>query len=133
MPLPVRFTKEDFLMGKTVKPGYYHALVKGITVKPAKSDQSAVYNISLKIVEKGDFFGVPLTDFMSEKAIAIGGIRFVRATNNGVEPTEDQTYDFDNAKGKIVKIHIVNDLYKGRATNVVDDYDVADSNFTLDE
>ncbi len=120
-------------MGKTVKPGYYHALVKGITVKPAKSDQSAVYNISLKIVEKGDFFGVPLTDFMSEKAIAIGGIRFVRATNNGVEPTEDQTYDFDNAKGKIVKIHIVNDLYKGRATNVVDDYDVADSNFTLDE
>lgn len=133
MPLPVRFTKDDFLMGKTIKPGHYHALVKNIISKPAKSDGSAVYNINLKIVTKGDYFGIPVTDFLSEKAIGIGGIAFVKATNNGVEPQADQTYDFDNARGKIVKVHISNNLYNGRITNVVDDYQVPDADFKLDE
>lgn len=120
-------------MGKQIKPGHYHALVKNIISKPAKSDGSAVYNINLKIVTRGDYFGIPLTDFLSEKAIGIGGIAFVKATNNGVEPKADETYDFDNARGKVVKIHVSNSLYNGRITNVVDDYQVPDADFKLDE
>lgn len=132
-PLPVRFTKDDFMMGKIIKPGYYHALIKSIVIKPAKTDQSSVYNIVCKIVTKGDAYGVNITDYMSEKAMGIGGIRFVRATNNGVDPKEDQTYDFENAIGKVVKIHVYNGLYNGKPNNSIDDYDVADTTFSLEE
>lgn len=133
MPLPVRFTKDDFLMGKVIKPGHYHALISNIIVKPAKSDGSNVYNINCKIVQPGEFKGVPVIDYMSEKAMGMGGIRFVRAANGGTEPSPEQTYDFDNAKGKIVKIHISNNLYNGRVTNTIDDYDVPDPTFKLEE
>jgi hypothetical protein len=132
-PLPIRFTKDDFMMGKVMKPGYYHALVKGIVPKPAKSDASTVYNIQLKVVEKGENFGVPITDYMSEKALGIGGIRLVRALNGGNEPKPDENYDLENGRGKIVKIHVINEMYNGRLKNTVDDYDVPDSTFTLEE
>lgn len=119
-------------MGKVMKPGYYHALVKGIVPKPAKSDASTVYNIQLKCVEKGDFFGVPLVDYMSEKALGIGGIRLIRALNGGTEPQADQTYDLENGRGKVVKIHVINEMYNGRLKNTVDDYDVPNPEFSLE-
>ena len=129
----VRFSNDDFLMGKLIKPGHYHALIRSIVTKPAKSDGSAVYNINLKVVEPGDFNGVPLTDYMSEKAIGIGGIRFVRACNGGNEPKANESYELSNGVGKVVKIHVSNGLYNGRPTNNVDDYDVADSTFQREE
>ncbi len=133
MAIPVRFSKDDFLVGKQVKPGYYHALVKGIVSKPAKSDGSAVYNIQLKILTPGDYYGIPLIDYMSEKAMGMGAIRFIRACNNGEEPKADTGYDLDNGKGKIVKIHVINSLYNGRIVNNVDDYEVPDVDFKSDE
>jgi len=129
----IRFSQDDFLMGKVIRPAHYHAMIKSIVTKPAKSDGSAVYNINMKIVEPGDFKGVPITDWLSEKALGIGGRRLVRACNGGVEPKPEENYELNNGVGKIVKIHVSNGLYNGRVTNNVDDYDTADPSFTNEE
>lgn len=125
---PVRFSKEDFLAGKVVKPGYYHTLVKNVVTKPAKKDQSDVYNIQMRIVQPGDYLGVPLTDYISEKAVGTA-IPYVRACNNGKDPNPDESYELANGVGKILKVLIGNDLYGGKITNTINDYQPADAGF----
>ena len=131
MPV-VRFSNEDFLAGKVVKPGYHHALVKNIITKPAKKDGSDVHNIQLKIVEPGDYLGVPLTDYISEKAMGTA-IPFVKACNDGNEPKADENYELANGVGKVIKVHISNTLFEGKVKNTIDGYDVADPSFKSDE
>lgn len=128
----VRFTKEDFLAGKVVKPGYYHSLVKNVTTKPAKKDQSDVYNIQLRIVESGDYKGVPLTDYISEKAVGTA-IPYIKACNGGKEPAPDESYLLENGVNKILKVLVGNSLYNGKITNTINDYLPADAGFVAEE
>lgn len=124
----VRFSQQDFLASKVVKPGRYHAIVKAVTQKAASTDGSAVYKPQLIIVEPGEYKGVPLTDNFSEKAMG-AAIRYVQACLGGKEPDKDTNYELANGVGKILRVQTSNQLYNGRITNKIDDYDVADPNF----
>jgi hypothetical protein len=132
MPV-VRFSQEDFLRSKVCKPGWYHCLIKAILTKAAKTDGSTNYQPQLKIVEPGDYLGIPLDDNISEKALGIGGIRFVRACNGGNEPKWDENYELANGVGKVIKVHVSNSLYNGRVKNDVDDYDTPDPSFKVQD
>lgn len=131
MPV-VRFTKEDFLAGKVVKPGGYHILVKNIITKPAKTDGSAVYHVQAKIVEPGDYLGVPLNDYISEKAEGMA-IPFVKACNGGEDPNVDQNYELSNGIGKVIKAQVANTMFGSRVKNEISDYMPPDANFKLQE
>lgn len=131
MPV-VRFTNEDFLAGKVIKPGLYHILVKNVTTKPAKTDQSAVHNIQCKVVQPGDYFGVPVTDYISEKAEGTA-IPFVRACLNGTEPKAGENYELANGIGQVIRAQISNNLYNGKVTNNITDYLPADPSFKMEE
>jgi hypothetical protein len=132
MPV-VRFSQEDFLRGKVIRPGWYHAVIKAVNTKPAKTDGSTNYIPQMKIVEPGDYFGIPVDDNFSEKALGISAPRFVRACNGGVEPKADENYELANGVGKVVKVQISNSLFNGRVKNDVNDYDCADANFQLQD
>lgn len=131
MPV-VRFSNEDFLAGKVMKPGLYHALVKNIPTKPAKSDGSDVYHVQLKVVQPGDYLGVPLADYISEKAQGTA-INLVKACNGGIQPNADENYELMNAVGKVIKVQVSNSLYNGKVKNDVVDYLPADADFQMGE
>lgn len=129
---PVRFSKEDFLAGKVVKPGYYHILVKPIEMKGAKTDGSQVYKLNHKIVEPGEYYGVPLQDYMSEKAMGMA-IPFIKACLGGKEPEPDVNYELANGVGMVIKAQVSNTLYNGRVKNEITDYQPADANFKIQD
>lgn len=131
MPV-VRFTNEDFLASKVVKPAQYHAVVKAIITTPAKKDGSEVYNIKLKIVTPGDYYGIPLNDYLSEKAMGMA-IPFITACNGGVAPKADENYELMNGVNKILKVQISNTLFDGKVKNKIDDYQPADAGFVPSE
>jgi len=128
----LRFDNEDFLRSKVLVPKGYHCLVKSITTQAAKKDQSAVYVINLKVVEPGQYYGVPLAEFISEKAQG-AGIPFIRACNGGKDPDPGVNYELNNGVGKILKVQVVNGLYNGKVQNQVAGYDPADAGFVAKE
>lgn len=131
MPV-VRFSNEDFLAGKVVKPSLYHVLIKSITTQPAKTDGSAVHKVSVKIVQPGDFFGVPLQDYISEKAEGTA-IPFVKACNGGVAPNADQNYELNNGVGMVIRAQVQNGLFQGKVKNEIVDYQPAEPGFKLED
>lgn len=132
MSLPVRFSKEDFLANKVVKPGYYHILVKSILTQPSKTDGSTVYKLTHKIIEPGEYQSIPLQDYISEKAIGMA-IPFITACNDGKAPDAETNYDLANGVGKVIRAQVSNTLYNGKVKNEITDYQAADASFKVED
>lgn len=119
MPSPFRIGREDLLRSKVVQPGWYPALIKSVTTKPAKTDGSLNTTIHC-VIQGGAFDGVPVDRLFSEKAPGFAENFVVAVTGAPVDP--DQEYDFERAVGKEVMIYVKNREWQGRLTNDIADF-----------
>jgi hypothetical protein len=121
MPSTFSASKEDILRSKSITPGVYTGVVKSVTQKAAKTDGSTntVFTFVIQGSPNGIFDGVPVDALFSEKAPGFAAelISILQGKKWEGEPV-----DLDNAVGKKVKIHVVNDVYNGRKTNKIDGY-----------
>lgn len=120
MPSPFRITKEDVLRSQVIKPGWYLMSIENVSQGPGKNDPNSITTtVNLKI-EEGEFAGVPIQVWFSEKA-AGRATQFIQAVfHQKVEDAVD--LDLDNAIGRRVKGYVVNDKFNNQITNKVADF-----------
>lgn len=114
-------TKKDILRSKIVKPGWQPVLVTKVAQEPAKSDGGASQNHVLDFeITEGEFAGVPLRSWISEKAPGTG-MSYLRACGFTISE-EGGDFDLDKTKGKKLMAHVETVEYKGNFQNSVTDF-----------
>lgn len=116
----IRITPEDILRSKTVKIGWYRAIVKRVGEKPAKTDGSTTWPIDFTITTPGEFQNVPLQAVFSEKAPGFA-VKFIESCGGKIT-AEGGEMELSRAVGKELEVYVDNDLYEGRMTNKIKDY-----------
>ncbi len=114
-------SKADILRTKLVKPGWHPIVVKKTSYEPAKSDGGASMNhvIDHEVTE-GDFAGVPLRDWINEKAPGTG-LPYLRACGFKVTD-EGGDFAIENTVNKKLMVRIENQERGGRFVNACMDY-----------
>lgn len=103
MATKVRFTRQDLLQGRLLEPGWYPMKVSRIIEKPASTDKSTNFIVSLENLKEGDDQGVVVTLFANEKAP--GALRpLLEALNVDVEADKD--YDIYAIVGETVNVYV---------------------------
>lgn len=115
-------TAEDILRSKIVTPGLYACEIVSYKEDEAK-DKSALHVFEAKIVQPGDFLGVPLRIQFSEKAMGFA-LPFLAAL--GVDPKKPGKFDPQRFIGKKIRCNVVNDTWQGNPNNKVTGYATAE-------
>ena len=122
--MKITITKADLLRGETINPGWYKAVIISFVAKPPKTGagESMNYVPTFKLPDLDDR-ELPFT--FNSKAIGrmgpmIAAVRDKPLTEI-VAQMESGALDFDSdeAIGKQLYIHIVNEPYEGRLTNKI--------------
>lgn len=114
-------SKSDILRSKLVKPGWVPIVVAKVSYEPAKSDGGASMNHVLDHeVTEGEFAGVPLRDWINEKAPGTG-LGFLRACAFKITD-EGGDFSLEQTVGKKLMARIENQEFGGRFVNSVVDY-----------
>jgi len=118
-------TEEDLLRGVTVAPGWLTCLVKELNQEPSAAGDSLNTIVDLVIVEDGEYKGVPLRRYFNEKAPGLA-VTFFEACGAKVnKPAPGQSIQlppWEPCKGKTIEVMVTNGEYRGRKTNVVEDF-----------
>ena len=112
-------TEEDLLRSKIVTPGWYKAVVKDINQEQAADGQSLNTIVDIIVTEDGEFKGVPLKRYFSEKAPGFS-VTFFEAC--GAKIAAGSSYAWEPCKGKTLQVYVINGEYRGRKTNVAEDF-----------
>ena len=115
----INIGKEDVLRSKIVKPEWYEAICKSVTVAE-NSKKDANNFVTEFILKGGDYDGVPITVYFSEKAPGFM-IPFITACG-GTVGKDGGTFDPAKFSNKPLRVHVVNDNFQGRVTNKIDGY-----------
>ena len=119
--MKLRITRDDFLKGKLVEPGWYLANVAEITEETSKKGDSQNWRVDFQILEDGSYKDVKVLKVFNEKAPGIA-IPFFTAMNGGKDIDADKEYDFSVCKNRKLRIYIGNKLYENRQVNEVTDF-----------
>ena len=116
-------SKSDILRSKIVKAGWHPVTVKKVNQEPAKSDGGASMNHVIDFeIDEGEFAGVPLRTWISEKAPGTG-MSFLRGC--GFKISEDGgDFDLDKTMGKKLMARVETREFKGNFQNSVVDFRV---------
>jgi len=125
MAMKMRITRDDFLKGKLVSPGWYTAKIVEVIQETSKKGDSQNYVVTFQILDEGSFKDVKPMKTFNEKAPGVA-IPFFTAVNNGVQIEPDMDYDFAATKNRTIQIMITNEPYNNRMVNSVVDYRVAE-------
>jgi len=112
-------TKTDLLRSKLVEPGIYPAVIKSVQQKPGVKDPSTVNTVFTFHIVGGAYDGVPIDFLIPEKAPGFGQELITILQG---KPWEGEPVDVDNAVGKKMRIHVINDVYNGRKNNKIDGF-----------
>jgi len=111
MPVNVRFSQEDLLGGKELKPGLRKLKVKSVSEAPGSKDpESTTYPIKL-VVEEGPDAGVPINHWFSEKQM-FRLVEFLKCFTGGVADVNKE-YTLDDVVGKSVMAQCGYDIKTG--------------------
>lgn len=116
----VTFSKEDILRSKIVKPEWYESVIKDVVTEQNKNKDADNY-VTTFVIQGGEFDGVPITVWFSEKAPGMM-IPCVEAVAGGKKVEPGQQLDPEKLKTKKVQIHVINGLYNNRMQNQIDNY-----------
>lgn len=107
----VRFTKENLLERKALKPAWRRLKVKSVKEGPGKSDpDSTVYPIVF-VIEEGDDAGVPINHWFTEKQM--GRLAEFLACFMSGSPSTDKDYEIESVVGQSVLGYCENDIKTG--------------------
>jgi hypothetical protein len=120
MPIMV-ITREDLLRGRVVTPGWYKMKIKAIEDTAAGTDGSTNTNVSLVIIQPGDFLDVPLKRVFNEKAPGFA-VTFIQSITGKRLDSSGGSFDLSNAIGREVYGYIKTGVWQGRPRNEVDDF-----------
>ena len=121
------FSKKDLAFGKVYEPAWYTVRVANYYNEPSKNVEVPSTNhwfegTILRNADTGDekYAEHPIKWLFNSRAIgnAKGFLIGLGTSEESIEA--GQRFDFRIAVGKIIDMHIVNDLYQGRQTNKVD-------------
>ncbi len=138
----INVTSRDVLASVLVTAGWYVVEVKGLTRKPAGTDQSTNYNFKLEIVAdmKGntDFAEVGMKNFLiNEKALFTNGLAFLVACGFDksllpkLKAKEIQSVPFneEDCVGQKILAAIKQTTWEGRTSNEAYDFLPWDGNY----
>ena len=110
----------DLKQSIILDPDWYLCEIKSVTEQPNKAGD-ALNTIVDMVVAEGEFAGVPLRQYFSERTPPAFVVPFLKALNEGeLEPDE---YDItDGIVGRRLKVQTSVDEYEGRRKNVPKDY-----------
>lgn len=96
---------EDILRTKstTVDIGWHEGIVKSIDEKPAKTDQSTNWVITIIIREGQKFDGIPITDQLANEKAPGFAIKFLKAMGFKIEEGD---FNLQKAVGHSVGFHL---------------------------
>lgn len=126
----VNLTEEDVKRGTLVNPAWYICEFISIAEKPSKNGDSITTHLGLKIIgdERGldtPFRGVPVTDYVSEKAPGKWKPIIEAIYKENVKPGKSYPMTAEVLVGKRVGVFIGNDQYNNQMVNRVQTYRVA--------
>ena len=111
----------DILRSKLVTPGWQPIEVVKVSFEPAKSDGGASMNHVLDHeISEGEFAGVPLRDWISEKAAGTG-MAYLKGCGFKI-PDKGGDFNLDQTIGKKLMAHVETKEFGGRFMNTVTDY-----------
>ena len=111
----------DILRSKLVTPGWQPIEVVKISLEPAKSDGGKSMNHVLDhVITEGEFAGVPLRDWINEKAAGTG-LAYLKGCGFKITDAGGD-FDLDKTKGKKLMAHVETKEFGSRFTNSVTDY-----------
>lgn len=119
MPL-VAITPEDVLKAKIVKPDWYEAVILKCETVLNKNKDADNYVTDFKLVG-GEFDGVVITVYFSEKAVAFMIPLFEAIAKKKIDP-KGAELDTDKLKDKRVQVHVINGTFNNRVQNNIDGY-----------
>jgi hypothetical protein len=117
--LTFTISKEDILRSKVVTPGWYKMTIRNVTQEPASTDGSTNTIIDF-LISEGEFAGVPIKRYFSEKAAGMA-VNFFTACGATVG-SEGATIEVEKCKGRTIMVYVINDMYNGRPTNKAEDF-----------
>lgn len=133
--MAIKVTKKDAKANDVVPPGQYIVDVKGLTMAPAKSDQSTNYTYALDFVSDAngneDCVGARIKPFLiNEKGLFGTGLNFLVACGFPKEQVElikqgkapDAEVDEKAPVGKRIRAFISNTTYNNRVSNEATDF-----------
>jgi hypothetical protein len=122
----IRFSKEDLLGGKQLKPGWRRLKVKSVNEGPGKSDPSSTVYALQFVVEEGEELGVPVNHWFTEKQM----FRLVAflACFTGGKVEEGKDYRLDDVVGKSILGNVGFDINTG--FNSISEFRPADKKAT---
>jgi hypothetical protein len=118
--MKMKITREDFLKGKLLTPGWYNVLVAEIETGLSKKGDSTNYTIQFKILDDGPFKDCIVTKTFNEKAPGVAIPFFSAVAGKEIEPDKD--YDFEQTKNRKIALLVGNDTYNNRMVNAAMDF-----------
>ena len=126
--MKIRVTKDDFLKGKLVTPGWHPCIISswddtGKAGENAKNPGSSLTKVEFKVVDGPDKGTTLFTQF-SEVAPAFMVPLIEAVSGKEFDKTKDVEFDVDAAamKGKTVDVHVIRGSYNNKPKNEVDGY-----------
>ena len=120
MGMKLKITREDFLKGKLLTPGWYSVLISEIESGLSKKGDSTNFTVSFKVLDEGPFKDCIVMKTFNEKAPGVAVPYFSAVAGKEIEPDKD--YDFEMTKGRKISILVGNDTYNNRMINAVMDF-----------
>jgi len=131
----INVTSKDVLASVLVPAGWYIVEIKGITRKPANTDQSTNFNFKMEIVAdlKGgeEFAEVGMKQFLiNEKAVFTNGLNFIVACGFDksllaklkAKEISSVPFNEEDCVGQKIKAHIKQTTWEGRTSNEAVDF-----------
>ena len=124
MAMKLRITRDDFLKGKLITPGWYTCKVTEVSQETSKKGDSQNFVVTCQILDEGSFKDCKVVKTFNEKAAGIA-VPFFTAVNGGKEIAPDQEYDFEATRNRVVQVMVTNETYMNRLVNSVADFRAA--------
>ena len=118
--MKMKITREDFLKGKILTPGWYTCLVSDVESGLSKKGDSTNFGVSFKVLDDGPFKDCVVMKTYNEKAPGAAVPFFSAIAGKEIEPDKD--YDFEATKGRKLGVLVGNDTYNNRIVNAVLDF-----------